>query len=275
MKKRSVIRPRDLELLSAYLDGELAPRQVERLRARLQRDAPLRQELESLRATRTLLRGLPAVRAPRNFTLSPEMVHQPRWPRLFPALRLATALAAVALALVVGADLLSMYSMGAPMAMRGAEDAALLAPQDELHKAAGTMSPGIETEAPVVEPESFVPQEDQAAEGVPSFAPAETLPAPRSAIEEGSATPAPVATSTPLPGAGRAAEATPTSAPTLTATPWPTRTPAATATMEVETFGAPVEPAGPPFNWLRVLEIGLGALVVLLAALTFYARRTS
>ncbi len=85
---------RDLELLSAYLDGELKPAETLRLETRLKTDPELASALNDLRAARTLLRKLPARKAPRNFTLTRKMVGQnPPLPRTYPAFRLATVVA--------------------------------------------------------------------------------------------------------------------------------------------------------------------------------------
>ncbi|HXD10381.1 MAG TPA: hypothetical protein VN653_09990, partial [Anaerolineales bacterium] len=84
----------DLELLSAYLDGQLKPSDITRLEARFQSDPQLVSVLNDLRSTRNLLRKLPARRAPRNFTLTRKMVGQnPPLPRAFPIFRFATTLA--------------------------------------------------------------------------------------------------------------------------------------------------------------------------------------
>lgn len=52
------------EQLSAFLDGQLTPEETQRVSAGLEADAPLRAELESLRATRNLLKRLPRESAP-------------------------------------------------------------------------------------------------------------------------------------------------------------------------------------------------------------------
>jgi hypothetical protein len=85
---------RDIELLSAYLDGELKFSDSARLESRLKTDPELASVLSDLRATRTLLRKLPSRKAPRNFTLTRKMVGQnPPLPRTYPVFRLATAVA--------------------------------------------------------------------------------------------------------------------------------------------------------------------------------------
>jgi hypothetical protein len=85
---------RDIELLSAYLDGELKPSDLTKLETRLKSNPELASVLNDLRATRTLLRKLPTRKAPRNFTLTRQMAGQnPPLPRTYPIFRLATAVA--------------------------------------------------------------------------------------------------------------------------------------------------------------------------------------
>jgi hypothetical protein len=66
----------EIELLSAYIDEQLEENDRTALEARLANDADLRQELEAMQQTVALLRDLPTIRAPRAFTLTPEMVGQ-------------------------------------------------------------------------------------------------------------------------------------------------------------------------------------------------------
>jgi hypothetical protein len=104
---------RDLELLSAYLDGELTDREKDKLEQRLARENALRAVLDDLRETVTLVCGLPRLKAPRNFTLDPAIYARavPWWKRLFSpqaALQLTGALGAVAsLVIILLAVLLS------------------------------------------------------------------------------------------------------------------------------------------------------------------------
>ncbi len=97
------IARRDLERLSAFMDGELSPAEAEKLEARLATDKQLSGTLEALRATAEAVRSLPDVRPPHSFALTEEMV-RPR--RAYPILQLSTAVAALGFVLVVGADLL-------------------------------------------------------------------------------------------------------------------------------------------------------------------------
>lgn len=101
---------RDYEALSAYLDGSLEERNLVRLEKRLQVEENLKQELETLRRTRLILRSQPRLRAPRNFTLTPQMAGVRQQARntmgAFSALRLASVLATIFLVLVMAGDLI-------------------------------------------------------------------------------------------------------------------------------------------------------------------------
>jgi hypothetical protein len=116
------ISTRDYELLSASLDGQLSPREAARLQARLHSSPELRLALEDLQKTRMLLRSLPAPRRRRSFVLSPQMVaaRPARFPRLFPAFSLASALSSLLLVLVLLGDFLGL----APRAVQYAAPAA-------------------------------------------------------------------------------------------------------------------------------------------------------
>jgi hypothetical protein len=87
---------RDVELLSAYLDGQLNPSDSARLESRLKTDPELVAVMDDLRAARSALRQLPSRRAPRNFTLTPKMVGvKPPLPRAYPIFRFASVFAAL------------------------------------------------------------------------------------------------------------------------------------------------------------------------------------
>lgn len=91
---------RDVEQLSALLDGQLHPQEAARLQQRLAADAELQAIYRQLSQSRTLLRQMPVRRAPRNFTLTPQMagVRAPV-PRSFSFFRLASAFASLLLVL--------------------------------------------------------------------------------------------------------------------------------------------------------------------------------
>ena len=61
---------RDIETLSAYIDGQLNAADAARLETRLKTDPELASVMNDLRAARGILRKLPARKAPRNFTLT-------------------------------------------------------------------------------------------------------------------------------------------------------------------------------------------------------------
>jgi hypothetical protein len=96
--------PQDFDRLSAYLDKQLSPVEKAGLEARLEREPELKAALDDFRMTVRALRSLPAVKPPRNFTISQAQARAIAPPRrVFPALRLATALAAfVFVAVIVG-----------------------------------------------------------------------------------------------------------------------------------------------------------------------------
>ncbi len=64
---------RDYELLSTYIDGALTARERTLLEQRLAAEPELRRELDSLRQTVRLIRQMPALSAPRDFTLTSAM----------------------------------------------------------------------------------------------------------------------------------------------------------------------------------------------------------
>jgi hypothetical protein len=99
---------RDVEKLSAYLDGQLKPSEVARLEARLQTDPDFASVLQNLRQTRGILRQLPQRRAPRNFRLTPKMVGQKMpMPRAYPIFNYATALATLLLFLTFATNFMA------------------------------------------------------------------------------------------------------------------------------------------------------------------------
>jgi anti-sigma factor RsiW len=99
------------ELLSAYLDDELAPEERRAVEVRLEREPALRERLEDLRATVRFLADAPKVDVPRNFILTPSMVDQAgktaapvRRRQTWPFLSWATAVATLLLIFVLAGD---------------------------------------------------------------------------------------------------------------------------------------------------------------------------
>lgn len=98
--------------LSAYVDGELEPRQAERLERHLSVCQECQQELRSLRETKQLLRSLPQRALARSFVLSPALAKDRGryrlWNSSFVALRgVAAALSLVLVLLLSGHAVLS------------------------------------------------------------------------------------------------------------------------------------------------------------------------
>ena len=101
---------RDIENLSAYLDGQLKDSDAAKLEARLKSDPELDSVLSDLRAARGILRKLPARKAPRNFTLTRQMVGlKPPVPRTYPLFRLATVFATLLFVMSLSVNMLSPY----------------------------------------------------------------------------------------------------------------------------------------------------------------------
>lgn len=107
---------RDVEKISAYLDGQLSESDSKRLETRLASDAGLVSVLTDLRAARGILRKLPKRKAPRNFTLTRQMVGlKPPLPRTYPVFRLAAVFATLLLMVSFTVNAMSPYvSFGAP-----------------------------------------------------------------------------------------------------------------------------------------------------------------
>jgi hypothetical protein len=92
---------RDWQILSDYLDEQLSARERARFEMRLNENPELRLALDEMRSIQSLLLEIPAKRAPRNFTLTPQMVGIKKSPpQSFIALRFASAISAILLMVV-------------------------------------------------------------------------------------------------------------------------------------------------------------------------------
>ncbi len=98
----------EIEMLSAYLDDALKPAERQGIEARLIREPQLRERLQDLQVTRSLIRNLPRQKAPRPFTLTSDMVRvrQPRRKSRFNFLKLASSFAAILLVFLLGVEVL-------------------------------------------------------------------------------------------------------------------------------------------------------------------------
>src|SRR3990170_5186550 len=148
------ISERDLEVLSNYLDGQLTAGERARLEARLQTELELRAVLEQIRQTRAAVRNLPFLRAPRNYTLTPKMVGERKQsPRIYPVLRLASALASFLFILALIGDLVTVLSPGTAslQAVQLAETPVVAVEEPVSTEATlfESAAPGVETGEPV------------------------------------------------------------------------------------------------------------------------------
>lgn len=114
----SRISPRDQKNLCLYLDGQLTERKRIQVETRFRTDPAYREALDDLRRTRLLLRSLPRLRAPHNFTLSPATAGIPQPSRRsYPIFGLVSALASLFLVLVIIGDYLGVGHPAAPSAL--------------------------------------------------------------------------------------------------------------------------------------------------------------
>jgi hypothetical protein len=284
------LRRRDLEKLSAYLDGQLSESDAHRVESRIQTDAMLRMALQELANTRKMVSELPSVRPPRNFTLTPEMAGIRREVKLFPVFRFATVIATAAFAVLVGADALFLRSTaGIPLA---SEPARLMAEEaadfevavEEVAEAEGML------EAPM-EDAVIGAAADDIAEADRGIAAPEALPLTTEGVQtprepslqgfgtetgagligeetkvEPTGTVLAEGTQEQLDGEQSVGEEPTVEAPALVE-PVPLQ--------EIEPTPVPimlVEPR-PSVDPLRIAEIGLGTLALLSAAITFILRK--
>jgi len=221
------------ESLSAYIDGELTPRERARVEQHLKECPACTEDLRTLRQTVALLKELPVIPAPRSFAV------RPRVAKLRPAparsawgyglLKGATAVAALLFVLLIGGDL-ALHTFGgtavswAPAAP--APEAAMAPSYQADMEAAVEEAPMLGQDKETAEPLATPPENAQA---VAPTAPAE----PPAAYELAEAT------ATPPPGVGGAP---PAGTPVAEATPEPPSGRGPVETTETPTPAA-VEPA--------------------------------
>ncbi|MGD2252295.1 MAG: hypothetical protein PVF70_05190 [Anaerolineales bacterium] len=262
---------RNIERLSAYLDGALSKRQAERLEARMRIEPELREALDALRMTSQLLGNLPEIRPPRNFTLTPAMAGIRQRQPTYPVLRLATALAALAFLSVVGVDALvrnvgplaALQDKGVQleMEMAAAEEVAAPLEEDAIPQPAAMVGAAPEAEA------SEPPAPGDEFRGGEFEEPMDEVQSP--ALE--GAEPTPVATDEGL-GEGEEAPAIDLAEVTPTPTPVVLAEPDAEPLPSAEPVGASQQVL---LVLLRVAEAAFGVAAVLLAVFMFRARRRS
>ncbi len=106
----------DFELLSAYIDGQLSDSERQLIETRLADEPSLSAALDDSRATVALIKLLPPTQAPRNYTLTPQMVSARSQPahRVVPFAKTsvfsALSTAAAVVLLVIGVSFLTQSS---------------------------------------------------------------------------------------------------------------------------------------------------------------------
>jgi len=295
------------EMLSAYLDGELSPKEQARVEKHLAQCADCVQNLYTLRQTVALLGQLPPVAVPRSFAIRPTPV-APR-PGLFQMrrtyvyLRAATAVATILLAVVLAGDAFFTGLTPYLVPARAPEVIMREAPVEKVE----VQTVVVEKEVPaVVEVEKEVVVEKKVVETivvekeVAAEAPIEApvveskpaysaTPSPAPAGREGGL----VLTPKPLPTPTRVAQGTEMASAAVTPTTQPADaiatagavfTPTAMPTAVAEVLRPtplPQGPAVPPADRLgrlglilwRVVEAGLLSLVLVLAVATLVVKR--
>ena len=155
------ITPRDWETLSAYLDDQLSGQERKELESRLVKDPGLNRGLDELRRTRMILRSLPKLRAPRNFTLTASMAGQragaSSLPGAYPVFRLASMLATLFFILVTAGGFALRFSQPAQTVVMSSDQIVQPAPNFGMgggggggpaSNAAPALAPLAPTEAP-------------------------------------------------------------------------------------------------------------------------------
>ena len=159
---------RDVEQISAFLDGKLSKVETRRLNARLDADPGLAAVYNDLLQAKTLLRKTPQRRAPRNFTLTPKMAGiKPPVPRAVPFMRLASVLTAFLLFMTFAINFASSPSFGAPMAygVGGGMGGGGGAPEEAMAEPSVQLEAVAVTEAPAPAPkEAYLPTEAPSAD---------------------------------------------------------------------------------------------------------------
>lgn len=242
------------DLFSAYIDRHVTADEQVFVERHVAMCAACRAQLHATRSMVTALRALPAVKAPRSFVLPKSMAAQPK-PSIFngyPALRLATALAAVAFVLVFAGDLLIVRPAGGGNVIMSVVKPAAEVPLTP--EQAPTAAPVAKSSPADQQPSSTAPAVGNVAR-LPPTATATMEAADAGATEMRSADAMTAAVET---------TAMVAMAPTVEPTPVPAvEAPAPSLTTEVP----------PSIDLLRLASLVLGGLVVVLGAATLIVRR--
>jgi len=252
--------------MSAYLDQQITAREKLFLEQHLAACADCRVRLETTRSMITALRAMPVVKAPRSFVLPREMARQPRrstfaW---YPALRFATVIAALALAILFSSDLLLSRSGASAPSLASIPAAA---PAPEVMMSQAQAMPTAEAAISAAEAPAELPV---AASLATSLTPTVEPPlaggaAAKSAAND--ATPLSAPTATPIAAEAAAAPEATAIAAAETAQP-----PVADHALPAARAAESAAPA-PGIDPWRVAEMALLGVVIALGAATLIARQ--
>jgi predicted anti-sigma-YlaC factor YlaD len=265
------------DLISAYLDQQVTAEEKQFFERHLAACADCRAQLEATRALVAALKAMPAVKAPRSFVLPREMAKQPKrsifaW---YPALRLATVLAAIAFMVLFAGDVLISRSGGGSAVLSSVP---MAAPAPQLEQAAESMPAPAATEVAVAAPtEAPAPAASNTAAATVPGAAAMAGAAAKSVLTETATLTDSATTMLAAPTPTLEVTAVAAVPPTLEATPEPAADMqskrAATSAAE-QPVAAPVTAAPTPtIDPLRVIEIALLGLVIVLGIAMLIARR--
>jgi len=257
------------DLISAYLDQQVTAEEKQFFELHIAACADCRAQLETTRSMVVALKAMPAVKAPRSFVLPREMAKQPKrsifaW---YPALRLATALAAIAFVVLFAGDVLISRSGSGG----GALSVPAAAPAPQMEQAAAPMQAPAATEVP--EPEvsntaaAVAPGAAAMAGAAAKAIPTETVtltdttttmlaaPTPTLEVTAVAAAPQPPLEATPEPAADAQAKR------------------AATPAIEQPVAAPAIVAPAPMIDPLRIIEITVLGLAIGLGITTLIVRR--
>jgi hypothetical protein len=265
------------ELISAYLDKRVSAEEQSFFERHIASCADCRAQLETTRSMIAALKAMPVLKAPRSFVLPRELARQSAaqpqrsFLSLYPALRLATVIAAMAFAVLFAGDLLINQMSGA------AQQPAPTSPGSVVMQAPEQPPTAPQAAAPA--PESTLTSMYGAA-GSPELPAATALPAARAAMSDTAAmteSTMAMAAPTTTPEATVAAEAANQAQMKLGTTPEssepaPEQQADSAADQGAAAPAAEAAPA-PAIDPLRIIEIALLGLAVVLGIATVVVRR--
>jgi hypothetical protein len=280
------ISRRDWERLSAYLDKQLSAKESAHLTARLQTDLLLLAAFKELQMARNMLKQLPYIKAPRNFTLTPEMVgaRKPQPSRWYPAFRFASMLTSLLFVFIIVGDFFSggTVTMQQDMASPAIAPAVEVAVEESIETELVSDDAYLDAEIGVLEtepgaemapaPETVPVVEMEAINSAEGFAAEEDVPVEKSSGDVAEEPEAAI-TESPAPldetdnQEREMSAAAPEEAPSVVES----QTDYVDLSNEAESASPVSEPTG--ILWLLLLKIIFGAAAVVTTTITFFLRQ--